>query len=380
MSLVNQICSSVGCEKEATLRCPTCITLCLPAEESYFCGQECFRNSWKLHKQQHTSEAAMARLQKIDEQERRRLAFDNFKYTGALRAGNVSPMRTVPERIQYPDYARTGTSPSEERGRRAGQIIQLNAEEIDGMRKVCRLAREVLDIASRTIRPGVTTEEIDIVVHQACLERNAYPSPLNYYGFPKSCCTSVNEVICHGIPDDRPLQDGDIVNIDVTLYHGGFHGDLNETFLVGDSVDDSSKALIRSAYDCLMAGIGIVRPGTLIREIGAEVERIAKANKHSVVRSYCGHGIHRLFHCAPNVPHYKKNKSVGICKPGQIFTIEPMINAGGSQDETWPDKWTSVTVDGKRSAQFEHTLLVTDDGVEILTAKLPDSPKFFWEE
>ncbi|KAJ9086625.1 Methionine aminopeptidase 1 [Entomophthora muscae] len=235
------------------------------------------------------------------------------------------------------------------------------------MRKVCKLAREVLDIAAKAIKVGVTTDEIDRIVHEACVERDSYPSPLNYHNFPKSCCTSINEVICHGIPDQRPLQDGDILNIDVTLYHGGFHGDLNETYVVG-KVDEAGKKLIKASKDCLDLAINHVKPGALYRDLGAIIEKHAKTQKFSVVRSYCGHGINSLFHCAPNVPHYSANKSVGVMKEGHTFTIEPMISEGVWQDEHWPDNWTAVTRDGKRSAQFEHTLLVTSKGCEILTA------------
>jgi methionyl aminopeptidase len=204
----------------------------------------------------------------------------------------------------------------------------------------------------------------------------SYPSPLNYCHFPKSVCTSVNEVICHGIPDHRPLQDGDIVNIDVTLYHGGFHGDLNETYYVGDKslADPDNIRLVECSRDALNAAIATVKPGTLIRSFGSVIEAVAADRKCGVVKTYCGHGINQLFHCAPNVPHYAKNKAIGEAKPGMCFTIEPMITLGSYRDRTWPDDWTAVTSDGKRSAQFEHTLLVTEDGVEVLTGRLEDSP------
>jgi len=180
-------------------------------------------------------------------------------------------------------------------------------------------------------------------------------------------------VICHGIPDQRKLQDGDILNIDVTVYHGGFHGDLNETYCVG-KVDKAGRDLIRNTQECLEKAIGLVRPGALYRDVGQTIERHAKSAGFSVVRTYCGHGINRLFHCAPSVPHYSKNKAVGVMKPGHTFTIEPMISEGTWRDEQWPDNWTAVTADGKRSAQFEHTLLVTETGCEILTARQPHFP------
>ncbi|XP_063902002.1 methionine aminopeptidase 1-like, partial [Zophobas morio] len=221
--------------------------------------------------------------------------------------------------------------------------------------------------------PGITTDEIDRIVHEACLARDSYPSPLNYCGFPKSCCTSVNEVICHGIPDQRPLREGDIVNIDVTLYHDGYHGDLNETVFVGKA-DESSIRLIKSTYECLQKAIRICRPGALYRSIGEIIQSHATACGLSVVRSYCGHGIHELFHTTPNVPHYAKNKAIGVMKEGHVFTIEPMINLGTFHDKMWPDDWTSVTKDGKRSAQFEHQLLITKNGCEVLTENKKGKP------
>jgi methionyl aminopeptidase len=206
-------------------------------------------------------------------------------------------------------------------------------------------------------------------VHNETIKRNAYPSPLNYRHFPKSVCTSVNEVICHGIPDRRKLQEGEIINIDVTLYYDGFHGDVNETYPVG-KVDEESEKLLRVARLCLDEAIKVCKPGALFRDIGKTVEPIARSNGCSTVRTYTGHGINDLFHCAPNVPHYAKNKAVGTMKAGMVFTIEPMINSGSNwADVHWPDSWTATTVDGRRSAQFEETLLITEGGVEILTAK-----------
>ena len=204
----------------------------------------------------------------------------------------------------------------------------------------------------------------------------SYPSPLNYVHFPKSVCTSVNEVICHGIPDQRVLLDGDIVNIDVTVYHGGFHGDLNETYYVGPkaSANPDVVRLVETTRECLDQAIPLVKPGMLFRDIGGVIEQHAKSRGCGVVKTYCGHGINQLFHTTPNVPHYAKNKAVGIAKPGMCFTIEPMITLGTYKDKTWPDDWTSVTQDGSLTAQFEHTLLVTETGVEVLTARLADSP------
>ena len=205
----------------------------------------------------------------------------------------------------------------------------------------------------------------------------SYPSPLNYYNFPKSVCTSVNEVICHGIPDYREIEDGDIVNLDISVYDaGGFHGDLNETFCVGN-VDSDGRRVVQTSFECLQAAMELVKPGTLYRDLGNTIEKVAKQNRCSVVRTYCGHGIGSLFHTIPNVPHYAKNKAKGTMKVGHVFTIEPMINLGHSADKTWEDNWTAVTTDGKRSAQFEHTILVTDTGYDILTAR-ENEPVMKW--
>lgn len=211
-----------------------------------------------------------------------------------MRPFPQSARRPVPKAIPVPDYVNhpQGRSASEESLRGNTTIKVLDDEEIEGMRVACRLGRECLDEAARVCDVGVTTDEIDRIVHEAAVERECYPSPLGYYKFPKSCCTSVNEVICHGIPDMRPLKDGDICNVDVTVYHRGFHGDLNETFFVGN-VSEQHKKLVKTTYECLAKAIEIVKPGERYREIGNVIEKHARANGLSVVRSYCGHGIHR---------------------------------------------------------------------------------------
>ncbi|KAJ9643981.1 Methionine aminopeptidase 1 [Coniosporium tulheliwenetii] len=375
-------CLGKDCPNDAgSLQCPTCQKM---GKESYFCSQDCFKRNWSEHKAVHKSQSNPLRnlfppkvVSEPDPATGLFNPFPTFPYTGSLRpVYPLSAKRQVPSSIQLPDYAKDGIPHSEQVFMGRNKIKILNKEEQEGMRKVCRLAREVLDIAASEARPGVTTDHIDEVVHKACMERDSYPSPLNYCHFPKSVCTSVNEVICHGIPDKRVLQDGDILNIDVTLYHGGFHGDLNETYYIGDKAlaDPDSVRVVECARDCLDEAIKIVKPGMLFRDPGNVIEKHAKSQKCGVVRTYCGHGINQLFHCAPNVPHYAKNKTVGEAKPGMCFTIEPMITLGTYRDKTWPDDWTSVTQDGSRTAQFEHTLLVTEDGVEVLTARLADSP------
>ncbi|KAK7014889.1 methionine aminopeptidase [Favolaschia claudopus] len=345
------------------LECPTCNKIGIRG--SFFCGQECFKSGWKNHKILHN-------IVKLDPngigQDGTVNPWPNFKYTGALRpVYPLSARRTIPPHIPLPEYVEDGVPRAEMRV--SGQAPRiLNPEEIEKMRTVCRMSREILDLAAAAVRPGITTDEIDEIVHNATIERNAYPSPLNYREFPKSVCTSVNEVICHGIPDQRRLKEGDIINLDVSVYYQGFHGDVNGTYPVGQ-VDEESAKLIRTSRQCLDKSIEICKPGALFRDVGKVIEPIARSNGCATVRTYTGHGINNHFHCPPNVPHYAKNKAVGTMKAGMVFTIEPMINLGPSWDAVhWPDNWTATTVDGRRSAQFEETLLITETGVEILTA------------
>lgn len=252
----------------------------------------------------------------------------------------------------------------------------LTEKEIEKVRKVSKLGREVLDIVAGHVKPGVTTDELDAILHRESVKRNCYPSPLNYYNYPKSFCTSINEIICHGIPDQTALKDGDIINLDVSLYYLGFHTDLNETYYVGDKAkaDPDTVRLVETTRECLDLAIKHVKPGVPFREYGNIIEAHATKNNCSVVRTYCGHGTNSLFHCQPNVPHYAKNKAIGIAKPGMVFTIEPMICLGTYKDVTWPDNWTSATADGRWSAQFEHMMVVTEDGCEVLTGRVEGSP------
>ncbi|CAI9564314.1 unnamed protein product [Staurois parvus] len=243
----SRVCETADCTSEAKLQCPTCIKLGI--QGSYFCSQECFRGSWATHKLLHKKAKDDKGKREVSpwtmEGEANTDPWPGYRYTGKLRPHYpLTPMRPVSSYIQRPDYADhpLGMSESEQALKGTSQIKILSAEDIEGMRIVCRLAREVLGVAAMMVRPGVTTEEIDHAVHLACISRNCYPSPLNYYNFPKSCCTSVNEVICHGIPDRRPLQDGDIVNVDITVYRNGYHGDLNETFFIGEVEEGAKKA------------------------------------------------------------------------------------------------------------------------------------------
>jgi methionyl aminopeptidase len=277
-----------------------------------------------------------------------------------LQPGLISPMRTVPAEIPRPEYAETGNVT-----RRPEERIK-DAAFIERMRRAGHAAAEVLDIGAAVIAPGVTTDEIDAVVHQAYIDRGGYPSTLNYRGYPKSLCTSVNEVICHGIPDDRPLRDGDIVNLDVTIWLDGVHGDTNATYCVGN-VDDASKRLIDVTRQCLDRGIAAVAPGRPFSDIGRAIETHAVANGYEVVRAFVGHGIGEQFHTDLQIPHYYEPRMTTIMEPGMVFTIEPMISMGTGQHKIWDDDWTAVTADGSRTAQFEHTIVVTGTGVEILT-------------
>lgn len=244
-------------------------------------------------------------------------------------------------------------------------IILHDDDTIERMRASCRLARSVLDLACEHAKPGVTTDEIDKIVHEAIIEAGAYPSPLNYSGFPKSLCSSINEVICHGIPDSRPLQDGDIVSFDVSCFLNGVHGDNCGTVAVGD-VDEAGIRLIKAAEEGLMAGINAVKPEGCLTSVGAAIQEVSDSYGLSSVRKYCGHGVGEQFHTPPFVKHFR-NADKCTLVPGMIFTIEPMFVEGNQASITWDDNWTAATVDGGRAAQFEHTILVTGDGFEILT-------------
>ena len=266
----------------------------------------------------------------------------------------------MPADIPRPPYAESGDAP-----RRAEEVVK-DAATIERMRRAGHAAAEVLAIGAAAIAPGVTTDEIDAIVHDAYIARGGYPSTLNYRGYPKSLCTSVNEVICHGIPDSRPLQDGDIVNLDVTIYLDGVHGDTNATYAVG-AIAPAAQRLIDVTRECLDLGIAAVAPGRPFCEIGRAIEAHAVANGYDVVRAFVGHGIGEQFHTDLQIPHYYEPRMQRIMETGMTFTIEPMIAMGSGMHRIWPDDWTAVTADGTPCAQFEHTLVVTDDGVEILT-------------
>ncbi|MBC7310670.1 MAG: type I methionyl aminopeptidase [Tetrasphaera sp.] len=279
----------------------------------------------------------------------------------SVEPGVISPRRRVPSHIVAPEYVdRPAPRPH------TGPEVK-DAEAIEKMRIAGRIAAQALEAAAAAIAPGVTTDEIDRVGHEFLLDHGAYPSTLGYKGFPKSLCTSVNEVICHGIPDSRELRDGDIVNIDITAYIHGVHGDTDATYGVGE-IDEESALLIERTREAMMRGIKAVRPGRELNIIGRVIESYAKRFGYGVVRDFTGHGIGESFHSGLIIPHYDAAPAYNtVIEAGMTFTIEPMLNLGTHEWEMWDDGWTVVTKDRRRSAQFEHTILVTETGAEILT-------------
>ena len=248
------------------------------------------------------------------------------------------------------------------------QVIVKTEEQIEGIRKSSRLTSDVLDMLEERIAPGITTGDINRWVHEHTLASGATPAPLNYRGFPKSVCTSLNEVICHGIPGDRVLRVGDILNVDVTTILDGYYGDSSRMFLIG-KVSAQARRLVQVTRECLALGIAQIGPGKALGDIGHAIQQHAESHGYSVVRHYVGHGTGVHFHEPPDVPHYGQPDTGLILVPGMVFTIEPMINQGGHQLKVLPDGWTSVTADGLLSAQWEHTVHVTQTGVEVLTEK-----------
>jgi len=246
-----------------------------------------------------------------------------------------------------------------------------NQSEIEKMRVAGRLAADVLEIIDPHVKPGMTTDELDTICHDYIVgHQSAIPAPLDYHGFPKSICTSINHVVCHGIPSDKVLKSGDVVNIDITIIKDGYHGDTSKMFYVGERSVKATR-IVETAYDCLKIGIAMVGPGAHLGDIGAAIQTHAEAGKFSVVREYCGHGIGKVFHEEPQVLHYGTRGTGIILEPGMTFTIEPMINAGKRHVKLLSDEWTVVTKDRSLSAQWEHTILVTETGFEVLTAR-PD--------
>ncbi len=236
-----------------------------------------------------------------------------------------------------------------------------------GMRLAGRLAAETLDFITPHVRPGVSTDELDRLCHDFIVDHDAIPAPLNYKGFPKSICTSINHVVCHGIPGDKRVLDGDIMNIDVTVILDGWYGDTSRMYLVGEKVPLRARKLVDVTYDAMMRGIEVVRPGATVGDIGHAIQSFAEAQRFSVVRDFCGHGIGRIFHDAPSILHFGRPGQGPVLRPGMFFTVEPMINAGRYDVKILADGWTAVTKDRSLSAQFEHTIGVTEAGFEIMT-------------
>lgn len=280
---------------------------------------------------------------------------------GNTLPGKVSPKRFVPAHIERPEYL-SHSGP---------EIVTASdiktPETIELIREAGRIAARAVELAGNAVAPGVTTDELDAIAHEYIISQDAYPSCLDYMGFPKSVCTSINEVICHGIPDDRPLEEGDIVNIDITAFKNGVHGDTCSMFTVGE-VDTESRLLIERTKAAMMRGIKAIKPGREINVIGRVIEAYAKRFDYGVVRDYTGHGVGEAFHSGLIVPHYDAAPAHNeVMEVGMVFTVEPMLTLGTIDWQQWEDGWTVATADCGRTAQFEHTVVVTETGAEILT-------------
>lgn len=283
------------------------------------------------------------------------------KNDGTLVPGRISPRLDVPKSIPRPEYVGKPAP-----AKFVGTDVKTD-EQIEKIRHSGKIAAQAIELVGQHAKPGITTDELDKIAHQFLIENNAYPSTLGYRGYPKSICSSINEVICHGIPDDTVLLDGDIVNIDITAYIDGFHGDSNQTFLVGD-VKPEVQELVERTREALARGIAVVAPGRSVNLIGRAIESYAKRFGYGVVRDFTGHGIGESFHSGLIIPHYDSAPMYSDeMKVGMVFTIEPMLTLGTHQWLMWPDGWTVVTKDKSITAQFEHTIVVTETGADILT-------------
>lgn len=281
--------------------------------------------------------------------------------TGNLIPGRISPKLEVPKSIVRPEYVGKPAP-----AKFTGTDVK-TPEQIEKIRHSGKIAAQAIELVGQNAKPGVTTDELDKIAHQFLIENGAYPSTLGYRGFPKSICSSLNEVICHGIPDDTVLEDGDILNIDITAYIDGFHGDSNQTFLVGD-VKPEIALLVERTREALAKGISVVAPGRSVNLIGRAIESYAKRFNYGVVRDFTGHGVGEAFHSGLIIPHYDSAPMYSDeMKVGMVFTIEPMLTLGTHQWEMWADGWTVVTKDRSITAQFEHTIAVTETGADILT-------------
>ncbi|MFD6164436.1 type I methionyl aminopeptidase [Oerskovia sp. NPDC060287] len=280
---------------------------------------------------------------------------------GPLVPGSVSPLRVVPRSIARPEYVgQPGPQPF------TGDDV-VDPETLDRIRVASRIAAQALAEVGMHVAPGVSTDELDRIGHEFLLDHGAYPSTLGYRGFPKSLCTSLNEVVCHGIPDSTVMVEGDIVNVDITAFIGGVHGDNNATFAVGE-ISEEAALLVQRTRESLDRAIKAVRPGREVNVLGRVIEKYAHRFGYGVVREYTGHGVGESFHSGLVIPHYDAAPDHDtVMEPGMVFTIEPMLTLGSPEWRTWDDGWTVVTADRSLTAQFEHTLVVTEDGAEILT-------------
>lgn len=283
---------------------------------------------------------------------------------GKLKPGKQTPIRKVPKDIERPEYAW-----KDDVQENVGEPLVQTAETVERMREASKIAANALAVAGAAVEPGVTTDEIDRIAHEFMCDHGAYPSTLGYRGFTKSCCVSLNEIVCHGIPDTTVIEEGDIVNIDVTAYKNGVHGDTNATFLAGE-VSQEHRDLVERTYKATMRGIKAAKPGREINVIGRVIESYAQRFGYNVVTDFTGHGVGTTFHNGLVVLHYDSDTYRDVLEPGMTLTVEPMINLGGLEYDIWDDGWTVQNRDGKFTAQFEHTLVITDDGNEILT--IPD--------
>lgn len=281
-----------------------------------------------------------------------------------LVPGTPTPIRTVPKDIPRPEYVWKDVVDEAN-----GEPWVQTEETIEKMRIASKLAANALQLAGQAVAPGVTTDELDRIVHEYLCDHKAYPSTLGYLHFPKSCCTSLNEIVCHGIPDSTVIQDGDIVNIDVTAFIHGVHGDTNATFLAGN-VADEARTLVEETYNATMRGIRVAKPGREINVIGRAIQKYAEKRGYQVVRDFTGHGVGPTFHNGLVILHYDQPAMQDLLVPGMTLTVEPMINLGDLPYDIWDDGWTVQNRDGKWTAQFEHTIVITETGNEILT--LPD--------
>ncbi|PFG28508.1 type I methionyl aminopeptidase [Corynebacterium renale] len=286
---------------------------------------------------------------------------------GKLTPGTPTPIRDVPKSIERPEYVWKDSAQEN-----IGEPFVQTPEVIEAMREASKIAANALQEAGKIVAPGVTTDEVDRVAHEYMCDHGAYPSCLGYLHFPKASCVSLNEIVCHGIPDSTVIEDGDIVNIDVTAYKNGVHGDTNATFLAGN-VSEEHRLLVERTHEAMMRGIKVAKPGREINVIGRVIESYAKRFGYNVVTDFTGHGIGTTFHNGLIVLHYDSDAYRQVLEPGMTLTIEPMLNLGSLDYDIWDDGWTVQNRDGKFTAQFEHTLVITEDGNEILT--IPDSGK-----